>query len=68
MDLIENRNQRRTTIFCSQLPVKNGCDLIEQKTIADAILDRIIHSAIRFELQGESMRKKNCLNLILNHH
>ena len=32
--------------------------LIEEKTIADAILDRIIHSAIRFELQGESMRKK----------
>ena len=58
MDLIEDRNQRRSTIFCSQLPVKNWYDLIEEKTIADAILDRIIHSAIRIELKGESMRKK----------
>jgi DNA replication protein DnaC len=58
MDLIEDRNQRKSTVFCSQIPVKNWYDLIEEKTIADAILDRIIHSAIRFELKGESMRKK----------
>jgi len=58
MDLVEDRNQKRATIFCSQLPVKNWYDLIEEKTIADAILDRIIHSAIRFELKGESKRKK----------
>lgn len=58
MDLIEDRNQKRPTIFCSQVPVKNWYDLIEEKTIADAILDRIIHTAIRFGLKGESMRKK----------
>ena len=58
MDLIEDRHHKRSTILCSQIPVKNWYDLIEEKTIADAILDRIIHSAIRFELQGESMRKK----------
>ena len=58
MDLIEDRHHKKSTIFCSQLPVKNWYDLIEEKTIADAILDRIIHSAIRFELKGESMRKK----------
>lgn len=58
MDLIEDRNQKRTTIFCSQLPIKNWYELIEEKTIADAILDRIVHSAIRLELKGESMRKK----------
>ncbi|MGK7370458.1 MAG: IS21-like element helper ATPase IstB [Candidatus Halalkalibacterium sp. M3_1C_030] len=58
MDVIEDRNQRKSTIICSQLPVKSWYDLIEEKTIADAILDRIIHSAHRFELQGESMRKK----------
>ena len=58
MDLIEDRNQRKSTIFSSQIPVKNWYDLIQEKTIADAILDRIIHSAIRFELKGESMRKK----------
>jgi DNA replication protein DnaC len=58
MDLIEDRHHKKSTIFCSQLPVKNWYDLIEEKTIADAILDRIIHSSIRFELKGESMRKK----------
>ena len=58
MDIIEDRNQKKATIFCSQLPVKNWYELFEDKTIADAILDRIIHSAIRFELKGESMRKK----------
>ena len=49
MDLIEDRHHKKSTIFCSQLPVKSWYDLIEEKTIADAILDRIIHSAIRFE-------------------
>lgn len=58
MDLIEDRHHKRSTIFCSQLPVKSWYDLIEEKTIADAILDRVIHSAMRFELKGESMRKK----------
>jgi DNA replication protein DnaC len=58
MDLIEDRHHKKSTVFCSQLPVKSWYDLIEEKTIADAILDRIIHSAIRFELKGESMRKK----------
>jgi len=58
MDLIEDRHHKKSTILCSQLPVKNWYELIEDKTIADAILDRIIHSAIRFELKGESMRKK----------
>jgi DNA replication protein DnaC len=52
------KDRKRATIFCSQLPIKNWHDLLEQKAIADAFLDRIIHSAIRFELQGESMRKK----------
>ena len=58
MDVVEDRNQRRSTIFCSQLPVKNWYDLIQEKTIADAILDRIIHAAVRIEVKGESMRKK----------
>lgn len=58
MDLIEDRHHKKSTIFCSQLPVKSWHDLFEEKLIADAILDRIVHSAIRFELKGESMRKK----------
>lgn len=58
MEIIEDRHHKRSTIFCSQYPVKNWYDLIQEKTIADAILDRIVHSAFRFELEGESMRKK----------
>ena len=58
MDLIEDRHHKKSTIICSQLPVKNWYEIIEEKTIADAILDRIVHSAFRFELKGESMRKK----------
>jgi DNA replication protein DnaC len=38
--------------------VKNWHDLFDEKMLADAILDRIVHSALRFELKGESMRKK----------
>jgi DNA replication protein DnaC len=58
MDLIEDRHHKKSTIFCSQLPVKNWHDLFDEKMLADAILDRIVHSALRFELKGESMRKK----------
>jgi len=39
MNLIEDRDQRKYTIFCSQLPVKNWYDLIEERTITDTILD-----------------------------
>ncbi|MDM1095002.1 IS21-like element helper ATPase IstB [Myroides odoratimimus] len=58
MDMIEDRNHKKATVFCSQIPVRNWHDLFPEKTVADAFLDRIIHSAIRFELQGESLRKK----------
>lgn len=57
MDLIEDRNLKKSTIFCSQIPVKNWYDLFPEKLVADAFLDRILHSGIRFT-QGESMRKK----------
>lgn len=58
MDLIEDRNQKRSTIFCSQFPVKNWHDLFPDRTLSDALLDRIIHTAVRFSLEGESQRKK----------
>lgn len=45
-------------IITSQLPVNKWYDVIGEKTIADAILDRIIHDAHRLELKGESLRKK----------
>ena len=58
LEIIEDRHGKRSTIITSQLPVKQWYDVIGEKTIADAILDRIVHSAHRIELKGESMRKK----------
>lgn len=57
MDIIEDRHGRRATIITSQVPVCDWHDIIGEKTIADAILDRIVHRAIRIELCGESIRK-----------
>ena len=58
MEIIEDRHGRESTIITSQLPVKQWYDVIGEKTIADAILDRIVHGAHRIELKGESLRKK----------
>jgi len=51
-------SQKVTTIIVSQIPVTNWYDVIGDSTVADAILDRLIHTAHRVELGGESMRKK----------
>jgi len=58
MELIEDRHGKGSTIITSQLPVSKWYDMIGDKTMADAIMDRIIHQAHRVELKGESMRKK----------
>jgi len=58
MEIIEDRHGKTSLIITSQLPVSAWFDVIGDKTIADAILDRIVHDAHRMELQGESMRKK----------
>lgn len=59
MEVIEDRHARKSTIIISQLPVSNWYDLMKANTTAaDAILDRIVHTAQRFELKGESLRKK----------
>jgi DNA replication protein DnaC len=62
LDLIEERHQKASTIFCSQIPVSKWHSLIGEGTIADAILDRIVYSSHRIELKGESLRKKHSLN------
>ncbi len=60
MEVIEDRHARKATIFASQLPVVNWYEMLDTNTTAaDAILDRIIHTAIRIELKGESLRKNN---------
>jgi DNA replication protein DnaC len=58
MELFEDRHAKNATIVVSQLPVASWYDIIGEPTIADAILDRIVHSAYRVELKGESLRKK----------
>jgi DNA replication protein DnaC len=57
LEIIEDRHAKRSTIITSQLPVGSWFDVIGEAVIADAILDRIVHSAHRFELKGESLRK-----------
>lgn len=58
LEIIEDRHGKASTIIVSQLPVTNWFDVISETTIADAIIDRLVHSAYRIELKGESMRKK----------
>jgi len=58
MELIEDRHGRTSTVVASQLPVSNWYDVIGEETIADAILDRLVHVSYRIELKGESLRKK----------
>jgi DNA replication protein DnaC len=58
MEIIEDRHAKASTVIVSQLPVASWFDVIAEATIADAILDRLIHSSHRIELKGDSLRKK----------
>lgn len=58
MELIEDRHGKKSTIIVSQLPVQSWYEVIGEETIADAILDRLLHSSYRIELTGDSLRKK----------
>lgn len=58
MEIIEDRHASSATIIASQLPVASWYDIIGEETIADAILDRMVHTSYRIELKGESLRKK----------
>ena len=57
-EIIEDRYDRRSTLVAGQLPVKHWHEVIGDPTLADAILDRLIHNAHNITLKGESMRKK----------
>jgi DNA replication protein DnaC len=57
MEIIEDRHEKMSLIITSQFPVASWFEMIGDKTIADAVLDRIVHSAHRIEATGESMRK-----------
>ena len=57
LEIVDDRHGRGSTIITSQLPVEHWHDVIANPTIADAILDRLVHNAHRLTLSGESLRK-----------
>jgi len=58
LEIIEDRYERRSTIVTSQVPLDRWWEIIANPTLADAILDRLVHNAYRIDLTGESMRKQ----------
>ena len=58
LEICDDRYQRRSIILTSQMPVAHWHEQIGDPTVADSILDRLVHNSYRIELSGESMRKK----------
>jgi DNA replication protein DnaC len=58
LEIIEDRHDRKSTIISSQLPPNKWYDVIGENTVADAILDRMLSTSHKIELNGESMRRK----------
>lgn len=63
LEILDDRHHRSSTIVTSQLPLKHWHESIGDATLADAILDRLVHNANKIELRGESMRKKRSPSL-----
>ena len=59
LEILEDRHGIRSTIATSQLPIDEWHAVIGDPTLADAILDRLVHNAYKINLRGESMRKRN---------
>lgn len=58
LEILEERHNRYSTLITSQLPIEDWHDYLGDPTVADAILDRLIHNAYRLTMKGESMRKR----------
>jgi DNA replication protein DnaC len=58
LEILEDRHATRSTLATSQLPIETWHDIIGDPTLADAILDRLVHNAYRINLKGASMRKR----------
>jgi DNA replication protein DnaC len=58
LEIVEDRYDKGSLIITSQVPINRWHDLIGVPTLADAILDRVIHNAYRIELSGDSLRKR----------
>ena len=59
LDILEDRHARKSTVFLSQLSVHEWYEIIGYSTIADAIMDRVVHGSHRIELNGDTLRKIN---------
>lgn len=57
LEVIEDRHGSRSTLITSQLPISHWHEYLNEPTVADALLDRLLHNAYKIELKGESMRK-----------
>lgn len=58
LEIVEERYDRKAAIVTRQLPINAWHDAMQDPSLADAILDRLVHNAYKIELKGESMRKK----------
>ena len=58
LEILDDRYEKKSTLITSQLPVDKWHRYLEDPTMADAILDRVVHNAYRIEMKGESMRKR----------
>ena len=58
LQLMEDRYAKKSLIITSQLPVASWYDYLEEPTLADAILDRVVHSSHRIDLKGATLRDK----------
>jgi DNA replication protein DnaC len=63
LEIVEDRYDAGSLLITSQVPVDRWHDIVGNPTLADAILDRVIHNAYRIDLAGESMRKRRMLEL-----
>jgi len=58
LEVLEDRHELKSTVVASQLPVEHWHEAVGNQTLADAILDRLVHNAYKINLDGDSMRKK----------
>ena len=65
-DILEGRYAEKSTIITSQIPLENWKEVIEDPVALEAILDRLVHGAIKLNLSGESMRRKRHQNQEMN--
>ena len=63
LEILEDRYGRASTLVTNQIPIDRWYDIIAEPTMADAILDRLVHNAHKITLQGDSMRKRQAERL-----